>query len=218
MPSIIRIKDGVVENISETVISRCTEDEFIENIKRGIPIDTGLLPKNCIYMQSKKDSRLYILELPPKTVNINYTATTGVKKYRVSIPVVQAYVLVKDKAISMLHLSCTKSRIQSLEDNIYILPLLNQHSDGNSYVCTGDIKSDISIPISKRIEKLVNAYFMSNFNSDLTIQYPAAIKNGLPEWDKKTKENPLFGISEHIKYTPHKRGTVKEMINFLLGN
>ena len=221
-----RIKDGVVQKVHEEITSSVQVEDFIKTIKQDTETDTGILPRNTITRIEKNGKSLTAIEVQPKVAKVKYRNNGTLHNLELSLPFVQFYIVHNNEAktIGNIYLSCTKKRISSYNDEIFVVPLLNQYDAGNSYICAGDIKTDMKAPMHERLEKTVNMFFIAEFNNDLTMDFPESFSvkikgktyNGLLGWHEQTQKNRLFGLSADAKYYPHKYKTFKERLESIL--
>jgi hypothetical protein len=167
-----------------------------------------------------RGSELFAVELTPKIVTIKFksgrTSTDSeIEMYKLSLPFIQVYVSIGKAggSINETRLSCTKLPVETLDQPVFILPLPNQHDHGNGNVCTGDIRISNELPTNKKVKNLIEKFFTSAFNTDLTTDYPESLKFkvnetatlvGIAGWSKHTENNAMFGISDIVQYTPHR--------------
>ena len=232
------ISGDITREIEETVLKECTTEDFLENIKHQLSMQieykTGVLPKGCLSYRSTRELEVYVIELPPKVLSIKFKQVRRKETeeqpevYRLSLPFVQMYVGIQKNSggIQDVRLSCTKLPVQNETDPVFVLPLPNQYSGGHENVCTGDIRIPQDLPISSKVKKLVEDFFTSGFNTDLSTTYPDELRYkvnetvtllGIAGWAKNTEENAMFGITDTVQYQPHRHlnmdGIMGRMIN-----
>jgi hypothetical protein len=130
------------------------------------------------------------------------------------------FVAVHGTAIDRIFPACSKNKIMSMEQEISVLPLPNVYDAGHGHICTGSISVPAEQPLHVRINTLLMSYFTSEFNMDLTTEYPASlacqdIRPSLASWAKHTEENPLFGIGTEVQYTRHRTGTFAGLLTHM---
>lgn len=234
----IEIHGGLVRHIEEKVIRECTTEDFLENMRLEAAkmnmYRTSVLPKQCLAYQMTKSVEVFVVEINPRAVSIKFkqgktSAAAEMELHRLSLPFVQVYVSITRSGglISEVRLSCTKLPVESMDQQVFVLPLPNQYEGGHGHVCTGDIRvpGDMSTP--KKIRKLVEDYFTSAFNTDLSTNYPESLRfqatesaslRGIAGWSKNTEANAMFGISDDVQYEPHKRINMAGIMDVMTRN
>ena len=224
-----RIEGNKVEKVEERIVKTCDTEDFLYQCQMMSNVSTDILPRNCIAVRYNGKTKLTVLELTPRTVPVKYRASGGqLHELVISIPFVQFYQVTygSDASLGSVYISCTKKRVMSFDDPIYILPVLNQYGDGNSYVCTGSIALPVEMPVSEKIERFIGAFFDAEFNHDLNMSYPSKFTTtvdgkrvqGMMGWSAQTEKNKMFGLSKEVEYRQHGYKTVDGLMNYILEN
>ena len=220
----IRIKGDVVEYIRQEVTKSCTTDDFLYQCSALAKISTGFLPRNCVNVIRDGNLILYVMELTPRCVKARYTDSSKVHDLMLSLPFVQFYQILDRESLGKVYLSCTKKRLTSEKDEIFILPALNQYGKGSKAVCTGNISFPINMQLTERIERFINAFFNAGFNNDLSMDFPSGLDfyekdvkyGGMIGWSKHSEKNPMFGLSKDVEYLPHRQKTFEKLVQYIL--
>jgi hypothetical protein len=233
-----RIEGGAVQVVEETVKETIETKDFLEAIRSQSGISTGILPKDCFFYQRQiegsgrqgepsRESSLWVIQKEPRNVNVSYkhcpasSSEAPMKRLKISLPFVLFFIVgSNDSSIGQVYTCCTKTKIKSMDDQIFVLPLPNQYDSGHGNLCTGSIRLKSKGPIQEKVEEMCTAFWASDFNTDLGTNYPRVLVsddgyNGMEMWAEKTKANPFYGVSDEMVYENHTRGTMKGMISGL---
>jgi hypothetical protein len=117
-----------------------------------------------------------------------------------------------------MKMSVTKKPIQNFDAPIYSIPVPNVD---NYKVCMGGVVFPDTTDNFEFVSQSITNFWNSEFSYDLGTNCRAFFQNnfnlkdasqadeyqiihlGFSEWEKKTKENPLFGISKELTYESH---------------
>lgn len=233
--TLFEMDGGVVRKIERTVLGTVATQDFLEALRQTNGVSTGLLPPNTIYYYRRpgkgdgRDFTIYVMERPPKVTSVFYKqARRGDrvenKTIKLSLPFCLFFIRVVGEGIETIFPCCSKNKVMTLDHPITVLPLPNIHNAGHGQLCTGSISVPPDQPMHVKINTLIMSYFTSEFNQDLTTEYPQCMKMNpddpnehpsIEAWAAKTAENPLFGISEAVTYTPHQAGTFAGLLKAL---
>jgi len=218
--------DGELMRVQHIVIEKEVKtSDFLAEIARTQPLDTGVLPRGCVWhcrkeTVSNKIVSVYIIERPACLQKIQFKASNDeeIKELVLSWPITLWFVRCIGEAIQDLHLACTKNFIdeEARYTKLYCLLMPNQHDHGNEEVCLGNLVVKDGLPLAKRIEELVAQTLESLWNSDLMPHYENTGINGLNDWASQSAANPEF--HKQITFPDHKRQTAGEMLTWLLNN
>jgi len=70
-------------------------------------------------------------------------------------------------------IACTKTPPKGLGDELLVLPFPNVHGGGHGHICFGDVRAGRGASIPEKVNDLVRNYFLSEYNTDLTTNYPS---------------------------------------------
>ena len=223
MEQIVIVGDKV-KVIEETVKKEVPIEQFMGYIENNLPVDTGILPKNCIYMRRNNGNMCYVIEVPATLCKVTYATETTKNNYVISIPFTQFYINAKENGVfGDFYVTVTKSPVRKLDDKLFIAPYLNIHSMGRGKVCTGTMRAREDGTLSEKINGLVSSFFESESNNDLTPCIPRGFKTSTDnygrfykEWHDFTKTDRFFGVSNKVEY--YERGLkLSEMVEVALG-
>lgn len=237
MRKITMIDDYV--RIERTTVEREVKAaDFIKEIIRSEPADSGILPYGCVRRVSNntragmggEDIRmLYILQVPPhinsmqfkrapKTEEEEQFPDKCIEEKRCSWPNTLWFVAFAGKVLQTLHFAATTTPyiINGDKTPLLYLPTPNQYEQG--HVCTGTLSLDQNIPEQVRVERVMEYMSKSLWNTDLMPNYnnhDYGIKS-IDDWAKKTEKDPDFW--RKLTMPNHKLGrTVGAAIERLIG-
>jgi hypothetical protein len=212
MPDIVKIVGNEVQYVREEVVKKVGIDSFIANIENNLGVNTGILPRGCLYMKREGSKCLYLVEVPAGLVPVSFKDNNGtVTNYMISIPFTQFYVLCNPTANTILsiYMSVTKTPLMSVEQEIFVAPYLNIFGHGKDNVCTGSMQIPQDVPLKIKVDSTVSTFFEADFNADLT---PSAIstlgeyrnpKDYIMKWAKATAKDRFFSCSPSTEYRKH---------------
>lgn len=233
--SYFRIQGDLVEEVEETVRKTFSLDSIHAAMQSQAGISTGLIPRDTIYMKRQmrntshgdvREDTIFILEREPKVVSLTYrdgTASSSAKvgPIKVSLPFVMMAIIVnKEGVIGDIWPFCSKKRVKTMNDPIFVLPLPNVHDSGHGRLCVGDLKVPSKAGIQDKLQSIYKTFFSSEFNLDLTPEWPSSFQDanggiGMYGYEHQTSKNPLFGISKDVSYRPHSAGTVNGLLEYV---
>lgn len=169
--------------------------------------DTGLLPYGCRMCGRTPTGTFtwYMVERPPL---VTETRIRNDRAYTVSLGFTQFWLgFGADSSMpSIKRVTTTRTPVRKEGDMLYCLPWPNVYADGR--ICTGEVKTEGNTP-AESCEDFVRSFFGTTCNNDLAVAWPAALggagaglAGGLTEWERRTRINPLFGLTKELDYRP----------------
>lgn len=196
---IIEITDDRVRMREEATSADVSLEVFqslMNGAGRGQHFSTGILPRNCIaYVEEPGIATYYVVELPPdfhfiKTSNMN----VGVK---VAMPWQYfIFVVTREADYNRNYLSATyvywKKTALTEPLTRDLLPARVPNIDGDALVCFGTTIPESDLPMTERINTIVNEFYSpgSLFNDDIGWNLPSSYVTFL-EWASASQENPM---------------------------
>lgn len=220
----IIIEGNRVKFVESQVRKEIPVDQFMVHIEKNLSVDTGILPKGCVYFRRHEDNICYMIEVPATLCQVKYANDGKVNNYVISIPFTQFYINMKTSgSFGNMYMTVTKAPVRKLDDKLFIAPYLNLYSQGKDKICTGNMRVREDGTVAEKINGLVSAFFEAESNNDLTPCIPKGFKTSqdnfprfYKEWDEYTKKDRFFGISDKVEYYPRNK-TVTEMVEVALG-
>ncbi len=219
--------EGDLLRIQRTVVEREVKTgDFIAEIARIQPLDTGPLPVGCAwYTRSENEKNriisIYVLERPAGMQHVRIK-TSGdeqtIKELDLSWPNTVWFFRCVGDAIHDLHLACTASPIVALgrDTQLHRLLMPNLYDGGHGAVCLGNLVLKDGMPLAQRIETLLHQTLDSLWNSDLMPSFDGSGVTGLDHWAAQSTNNLQFHTQ--INFPDHRRQTLGEMLAWLLEN
>lgn len=232
----LKMEGGSIRLIEERVVEESSSEEWLEVMKSQSSISTGLMPRDCIFhFRAPADGNgkvrsVYVLEKEPKIIQITFKkggrgSDSQIKRYRISLPFCLFFIPVIQGIAQELYVCCSKKKIVTVNDEVFVLPLPNMYDGGHGQLCTGGsggMKMPKGKPLHIGLNSLVKDFFTSEFNRDLSFELPGIFANVDPnnnpdftKWEELTKENPLVAISDKIEYRSHRDGTFNGILKRL---
>jgi len=205
-----------VKLVEEKIAAQCTLTTYLSQILKHMPVSTGLLPAGIIFYASGKNTKWYLFEVTPRTLDISYKSrrSNTATKHTVSIPYVYALITTVDDIIEEqgIKFFCNTQRIDKMDDPIFRTPFLNIYDQGSGNVCLGSMRVDPDTPITQRIRAVLDTFFLSVFNDDLSPAWPAEFSS-IAEWEKLTQKNPLCALAcTYVPWVREKPVTLKDFL------
>lgn len=178
-------------------IGTITPDDFIEALQKRTSVNTGILPKDCLYMESKvitpdNTKYLFIFEFEPKTIPYLFGKITK----NIALPYVQFYIrceaLNGKYIVSDSRISCSNRPVFDNTTTTYSLPLHNIWEDGR--ICWGRggaITQQKDETIGQFARRVALNFFVMPATNELGPNWPTEFSN-YDEWESLTKANPQF--------------------------
>lgn len=214
MPDIVKIVGNEVQYVREEVVKKIGIDSFLANIENNLGVNTGILPRGCLYMRREGEKCVYLVEVPAGLVPVSFKDSNGaVTNYMISIPFTQFYVVCNPTANTILgiYMTVTKTPLLSVDQEVFVAPYLNIFDRGIGNVCTGSMQIPQDVSLKIKVDATVSTFFEADFNSDLT---PSAIKtlgeyrnpkDYIMKWAKATTKDRFFSCAPSTEYTKHDR-------------
>lgn len=219
----ITIEGGLVRLERIVVEREAKTEEFMAEVARMQPLDSGLLPDGCVLFRracdpEKRTMAVYVVERLPCMQSIRFLPTRGgedVQEMTLSWPrtvwfcrTVQApsaaFASISDCAVSVVK---KPVRAEGPETKLYRLPMPNLYEEGNGAICTGNLNiQETEAPVALRIGDLVRQVLESAWNTDLMPEFEGLGIEGLEDWAKKSALDPEF--HEKIAFRAHRAATV----------
>ena len=198
MPRLIEINGGLVSIINREVAMTVPLEEWLPLIERRVPVSTPVLPTNVralhwdeTDMNHKK--LMVLIEREPQIINLNMDGTM----HRISIPWTRFFFYCSTR-------SSTPTAAWVLDDyRIYwsdkrysnnialdMIPALLPNVYEDARICFGSTGADAYQPLADRLDQIVNEFYVSTFNNDLTIRRPNGWR-GWANWERMTTTNPM---------------------------
>lgn len=211
MADFVKINGNKVLLMREEVIKEIGIDSFLANIEKNMGINTGILPRNCLYMRREDEGCVYLVEVPAGIASVSFKDEDNtVMNLAISIPFTQFYVFCNPSVNTILsiYMSVTKTPLVSVTQEVLIAPYLNIFGNGKGIVCTGSMQVPQDVPLNIKVNAAVSAFFEANFNADLTPSTFANIRYVSPKdyimrWAKLTEKDRFFACAPDTKYYKH---------------
>ena len=218
--------EGELLTLQRTVVEKQIKtSDFVAELIKSCPLETGLLPHNCVYYcsavgQSGKNTRIFVLELPAGMRRIKYKPVGSKdlgtpKDLDLSWPNTLWFTLCVNEAIESVHAACTKlplSQAGMKYAELYVLPMPNQYDNGHGAVCVGNLTSDCETVLPERIDSLFSQILASFWNFDLMpdLGDENAPFHTLEEWAQQSALDPEFHTK--VLFRKHARMTFDGML------
>ncbi|GMV80528.1 MAG: hypothetical protein AMXMBFR7_17120 [Planctomycetota bacterium] len=229
----IAIEGGLVR-LERTVIEReARTEDFLAEIARMQPVDTGVLPEGCMLMARRCDaqkrcSNLYVIERAPGMQRIHFNGDPGAEDdaedsnaahevvelnlswprtlwiCRTSQAAAEAAIVVTD-----LWVVAVKTSVRETERNtpIFCLPMPNIYHEGHGAICMGNLSvGNCENPLADRIDAAIHGVLDSAWNTDLMPEFERLEIASLADWAEKSAADPAF--HRQITYQPHRQATL----------
>jgi len=219
--------EGDLVRVERTVVEREVKTgDFIAEIARLQPLDTGPLPQGCVWYcrcESEKNRvvSVYVIERPAGMQPIRLKTTPAdteevIKDLVLSWPITLWFVRCIGDAIQDLHIVCTQAPVadEGRDTKLHGLLMPNQYDLGQGAVCLGNLVLKDGVPLVRRVEELVRQTVESLWNSDLMPAFDDTGITGLDDWAEHSAANPEFHTQ--IKFPEHDQQTVGAMLEDLL--
>lgn len=223
------IIEGDLVRVQRVVTEREVKtSDFIGEIARTQPLDTGPLPWGCIWVLRRLTAGerivgVYVIQRPAGSTLIRFKEKPAdkddprvVKDLVLSWPNTLWFVRCVGDAIQDLHLTVTKAAVGTVgrDTPLFKLPMPNQYDCGDGAVCTGTIVVAKDVPLVRRVEDLVQQTLDSLWNNDMMPSFEGMGIAGLDDWAAKTCAEPNFHMN--LVLSRHRRRTVGEMLDYLM--
>ena len=162
-----------IEEVAEngTMRKKHVNFEDIQEIfQKNITINTGILPKDCVFFEQSDGKTVVILQKDPQIYNIKYhkRGDSEVNTFKIPMPYCFFGLVIADKKIQKSLLVCSKMPLLKMDCEIFQFPLGNVFTDtGEWKICWGRTAMP-NIPSPRFAAGIPNLFFSSPFNEDLT--------------------------------------------------
>lgn len=195
----------------------------VERSRGGIHSGEEALPNGTrFFFQYANGSRIYVIEQPPavRTVRIaGYERSNEYRNYRLAFPF---FVFIahfnRDRDFCCLYAFFRNERLRSMQDTLYT-PALPNINSGDCRVCFPDLeKSERGLPTMEKMERILNNFWGSGFNTDLPRQFVRSMESigeisSIERWQKNTAKNPQFVLK--LPWLLSQRGTLAETVRII---
>lgn len=179
---------------------------------------SGLIPRNCRYLEKIGARTLVVIEEPPSVRTLFYyrglttkhredLTTEKIKQFKINLADYDSdpcnftvalpyiiYIMMFDKTrLEYIYMAVRPKPIISLTDNLFVPPFPNINS--SSSVCLGDgVNGSPNIIVAT--DQVVKRFWASQFNTDYTTNFyqyeQIPIIGNLFEWQYMTEVDPMF--------------------------
>jgi len=232
MPTVRENRTLVIEGdllrVQRTTIEREVKtSDFISEIARTQALDTGVLPRGCVWYARRATAgnqivSVYVIERPAGMQSIRFKASPQnaeqdvVKDLALSWPFTLWFIRCAGEAIQDLHLAAIYTPVadSGRDTELHCLLMPNQYDGGHSAVCLGNLVVKDGQPLAARVEELVRQMLESLWNSDLMPDFKDTGIAGLEDWAEHSAANPEFHTQ--IRFPEHDQQTFGGMLAHLL--
>lgn len=223
--------EGDLVRLERTVIERTAmASDFLAEIARTQPMETGLLPEGCVLFSrhcdiEKRTCAIYVIERPPGMQLIRYNCARAgheIQELNLSWPRTIWFFRTSQApssefaSIQDLWVAATRASIHvaARDTALYCLPMPNLYEFGNGAVCMGNLSLEESkTPASLRVTGLLRQVLESAWNIDLMPSFEGLGIGSLEEWAKASATDPAF--HEKIRLHKHVHASVDAMLKHL---
>lgn len=221
--------EGDLVRLERTVIEREAKTaDFMAQIARSQPVETGILPEGCILFsrhcdREKRTCTTYVVERPPGLQQVQYKPSRNAEVSltlswprtlwfcRTAQAPASAFASVQD-----LWVTAIKAPVKDAKDatTLYCLPMPNLYEYGNGAVCLGNLSLDEpQEPPGLRVASLIQQVLDSAWNTDLMPNFEGMAIDSLEAWARASASDPEFHRKLELK--PHVRTDLRGMLAFL---
>lgn len=207
------VMEGDLVEVRRTTVERQVKAaDFINELNRSQPLDSGFLPHGCVHYTRipdnpnagiKRPITLYTLERPaapyvmqyrkrPETRDEEINPDTCIKEYQLSFPTTLWILRFHDNSFTDLYLVSTKASlaVDGMKTKVFYLPTPNQYDQGN--FCVGNLAMNLNEPPAARCERLMDYLMKSLWNADLNPDFTNAGIGSLRDWHDQTAKDKDF--------------------------
>lgn len=226
----ITVEGGLVRMERIIIEREAKAEDFMAEIARVQPLDSGLLPEGCVAVrrwcdEHKVTQSLYLIERAAGLQPIKFRPVKGAEEERALVlswprtlwccRTIQApaadLVSMGDCAVAVVR---TPVREAGLATKLSRLPMPNLYEDGNGTVCTGNIQiPEHEATAAERIGNLIRQILESIWNDDLMPDFEGLGIDGLEDWARQSASDPEF--HGRIAFRAHAAGTVGGLLEDL---
>jgi hypothetical protein len=222
--------DGDIVRVEKRVIERTVRtSDFLAELARQQPVDSGVLPSNCrmmsrVFDKQNRTRTICVIEVAPGMKTIQFSPerqSPNVRELKLSWPRTlwfarciftpgQFGAIVEDIWPASI---AQPLEAYALETPLFQLLMPNIYDTGNGAVCLGNLAVADTQPLSLRIDTILAEIFNSLWNTDLMPSFQNTGIENLDDWAKQSLTNPEFHTQ--IKFPRHAFGTLNEMLRRL---
>ncbi|MCK6499231.1 MAG: hypothetical protein L6Q38_07095 [Nitrospira sp.] len=226
----ITVEGGLVRMERIVIEREAKAEDFMAEVARMQPLDSGLLPEGCVAVrrwcdESKVTQSLYLIERAVGLQPIKFRPGKGGEEERALVlswprtvwccRTLQApaadIVSMGDCAVAVVK---EPIREKGLATKLFRLPMPNLYEDGNGAVCTGSIQlHEHEATAAEKVSHLIRQVMESAWNEDLMPDFKGLGIDGLEDWASKSSADPEFHAK--IAYRTHNAGTVGGLLEEL---
>ena len=174
-----------------------------------------VVPEGTRFVQTDDNYTNIMVEQKPQCRRITFALAGVEHHFYLSFPFVQFIFsfnrTVRSETLNVLSVSCTKTSVKTLADNVCYLPLPNISMHR---VCVGSDSNGMQMPntvghnITEKVSTIISSYWQSQFNMDLRDNLTAFLTSnftssfngndyvaGFKAWEQKSKENGAYAIT-----------------------
>ena len=214
----IIFEGGVCKVVDEKLLYETTTEAMMDQYKSRMPIKTKICPRGMIYYEKKESNfAVYVVEKTPRLTRFKWREGDTVEVYRLSMPFIYFMVVANEssKVIKDVFPFSTKKPIEAMEDEVFVAPLPNIYDGGQTRFCLGEVKHNVTDPLYKSINTVLDGIYSSNWNKDLSFSFPEKITS-FKEWHEKSVRNGLFW--NDLNYIKHNQKTFGRYVETVLKN
>jgi len=183
--------------------------------------ESAVIPPNCRYIEKVNKGHVVLIEEPPafRTINIykgfrdefnklkaegkleeygykeDFIKRKGPYKFTLAFPYVIFLLYITNyNELSAGQAYLRVARLTGLSDYLLKIPLTNIAE--NQYICFGSRAEGSSQSLNAAVEKIINAFWSSEFNTDYTYNHISyanvAGVHSYMEWQALSQSNPMF--------------------------
>lgn len=190
-----------------------------------------LLPPGCRWYGERKDNELVIIEDPPRTRVVRFSARTRKagdeapeETYELTFPYTIYGILFSERDFEEMKIFYRPSPLRSVQDPLFLCNLLNvQMSLGHraqSRACLRPKPEVRDLPLPEQVERLIAHFWSTEFNLDIEDSGFAMYAQMYPElgalagWEKRGREDPFFVLN--FSWEPA-RMSLADLVDSFLG-
>lgn len=221
--------EGSLNNINK--IAAIETDQFFDNLKKQLDIQTDILPKNCKFVKTIFDKKLLIIEEEPKirTIRVKRDLSDVIERHKIfgkydeyklksyertneymfniSIPYVIYFIFLNNNlTLYKMNVFFKLTPLNSLYDKLLVPNLSNINSTDYTVCLNLDYEEiDKLKNLNEIVSKYIDLFWFKSFNSDYSEN--VYLYKDIPElcdyftWEHHTKINPLFIFSTEWRST-----------------
>ncbi|MBI3832193.1 MAG: hypothetical protein HY291_21910 [Planctomycetes bacterium] len=223
--------EGDLVRLERTVVEReATTTDFLAELARTQPVDSGFLPEGCVLFsracdENKRTRTIYLIERPPGLQVVQYNAVRGgheANELTLSWPRTLWFCRTSQApsaecaAIQDLWLTATRTPVLETghDTPLFRLPMPNIYEEGNGALCMGNLSlEETKAPAGVRVTALIRQVLESAWNGDLLPSFEGLAIKSLEDWALASGKDPEFHAQLELKQ--HLRAHVGEMLKFL---